>query len=154
MVYMGFQQRRERHGVCEVYPCFSPPWLLRFKVVQRLFTSHPHSYNNDLQTTLWVTQRYFYSSQTFRRSTPCRGQLLFSLHNNTISLTKALIFETFEKNKNIFVSPIASSVNHCYDFSEWRGSVLVSPWPAWRDGRALSVSRRSRSMAPWYSCVR
>ena len=27
-------------------------------------------YNNDLQTTLWVTQRYFYSSQTFRRSTP------------------------------------------------------------------------------------
>ena len=25
------------------------------KVVPRLFTSHPHSYNNDLQTTLWVT---------------------------------------------------------------------------------------------------
>ena len=41
-----------------------------FKVVPRLFTSHPHSYNNDLQMTLWVTQRYFYSSQTFRRSTP------------------------------------------------------------------------------------
>ena len=30
------------------------------------------------------------------------------------SLTKALIVETFEKNKNIFVSPIASFVNHCY----------------------------------------
>ena len=63
---------------------------------------------NDLQTltTLWVTQRCFYSFQTFRRSTPssvkivfyemgtvvdlcnCRGQLLFP---RLFSLTKALI---------------------------------------------------------------
>ena len=41
-----------------------------FKVVPRLFTTHPHSYNNDLQTMLWVTKRCFYSFQTFRRSTP------------------------------------------------------------------------------------
>ena len=39
-------------------------------VVPRLFTSHPHTYNNDLQMTLWVTQRCFHSFQTFRRSTP------------------------------------------------------------------------------------
>ena len=30
-----------------------------FKVVPRLFTSHPHSYNNGLQTTLRVTQKIF-----------------------------------------------------------------------------------------------
>ena len=30
-----------------------------FKVFLRLFASHPHSYNSDLQTTLWVTQRCF-----------------------------------------------------------------------------------------------
>ena len=44
----------------------------------------------------------------------CRGQLLFPSHKRLFSLTKALIVETFEKNKNIFVSPIASFVNHCY----------------------------------------
>ena len=75
-----------------------------------------------------MTQRCFYSFQTFRRSTPssvkivfygmgtvvdlCRGQLLFPSYKR---LTKALIVETFEKNKNIFVSPIASFVNHCYN---------------------------------------
>ena len=48
----------------------APTNVTWFKVVPRLFTSHPHSYNNDLQTTLWVTQRCFYSFQTFRRSTP------------------------------------------------------------------------------------
>ena len=42
----------------------------------------------------------------------CRGQL--RIPYNTIPLTKALIVETFGKNKNIFVSPIASFVNHCY----------------------------------------
>ena len=41
-----------------------------FKVVPWLFTLPPHSYNNDLQTTLWVTQRCSYSFETFRRSTP------------------------------------------------------------------------------------
>ena len=34
---------------------------------------------------------------------------------NTFPLTKALIVETFGKNKNIFVSPIASFVNYCYN---------------------------------------
>ena len=41
----------------------------RFKVVPRLFTTHPHSYNNDLRKTLWVTQRCFYSFQMERIKT-------------------------------------------------------------------------------------
>ena len=43
---------------------------------------------------------------------------------NTIPLTKALIVETFGKNKNIFVSPIASFVNHC----TWLYLIDSSPW--------------------------
>ena len=46
------------------------------------------------------------------RQWKCRGQL--RIPYNTFPLTKALIVETFGKNKNIFVSPIASFVNHCY----------------------------------------
>ena len=46
------------------------------------------------------------------KGSSCRGQLLFPSHKRLFSLTKALIVETFEKNKNIFVSPIASFVNY------------------------------------------
>ena len=84
------------------------------EVVPRLFTAHPHSYNNDLQTALWVTQRCYGMGTVVDL---CRGQLLFPSHKRLFSLTKALIVETFEKNKNIFVSPIASFVNHCYSCS-------------------------------------
>ena len=82
-----------------LFSSFKSRKLQKVKVVPRLFTSHPHSYNNVI-TMLFTDDAI-------------RGQLLFRFHNNTISLTKALIVETFEKNKNIFVSPIASSVNHC-----------------------------------------
>ena len=44
-----------------------------FRLDQRKhFKKRKHLYrsNNDLETTLWVTQRCFYSFQTFRRSTP------------------------------------------------------------------------------------
>ena len=89
--------------------------VMLLKVVPRLFTTHPHSYNNDLRTTLWVTQRCFYTFQTFRRSTPssldcmesvvdlCRGQL--RIPYNTIPLTKALIVETFGRIKTSLCHP-------------------------------------------------
>ena len=121
-------------------------WRMWFRVVPRIFTAHHRSYYNDLQTTLWVTQRCFYSFQTFRRSTPssvkivfygmgtvvdlCRGELLFRFHKGLFSLTKALIVETIEKNKNIFVSPIASFVNHwriwCWKYQPVLPSFLCS----------------------------
>ena len=48
--------------------------------------------------------------------TPMQRSTTVPIPWKTISLTKALIVETFEKNKNIFVSPIASFVNHCSRF--------------------------------------
>ena len=80
---------------------------LNFKVVPRLFTSHPLSYNNGLQTTLWVTQKMFLFFQTFRRPTPSSVQrsTTVQIPKNTISLTKALIFETFERIKTSLCHP-------------------------------------------------
>ena len=120
-----------RHCFC--YTMVQKVKSKRFKVIPRLFTAHPHSYNNDLQTTLWVTHMgdtkmfLFFSnvstinafvSENSLYGMGCRGQLLFPFHKRLFSLTKALIVETFEKNKNIFVPPIASFVNHCYKKSK------------------------------------
>ena len=96
---------------------------LNFKVVPRLFTSHPHSYNNDLQTTLWVTQRCFYSFKRFddQRLRQCRGQLLFRFQKKKKKhyfTDEGVDHRNVWKNKNIFVSPIASSVNHHLNFKE------------------------------------
>ena len=88
--------------------------LFFYKQVCEKTSTH---WSNDLQTTLWTTQRCFYSFQTFRRSTPSSVKIVFYGMGTVVDLcTKALIVETFEKNKNIFVSPIASFVNHCYNY--------------------------------------
>ena len=44
----------------------------RFKVVLRLFTSHPHSHCNDLQTTLLETQRCFFLFKRFDDQRLCQ----------------------------------------------------------------------------------
>ena len=74
------------------------PSAFAFKVVPRLFTTHPQL-----------------------RTLKCRGQL--RIPYNTFPLTKALIVETFGKNKNIFVSPIASFVNHCFSLCIYEKSM-------------------------------
>ena len=43
--------------------------------------------NNDLQTTLWVTQRCFYSFQAFRRSTPSSVKIVFYGMGTVVNLS-------------------------------------------------------------------
>ena len=115
-----------------LFSSFKSRKLQKVKVVPRLFTSHPHSYNNVI-TMLFTDDAI-------------RGQLLFRFHNNTISLTKALIVETFEKNKNIFVSPIASSVNHC---PKSKAKLIKTKFQACFPClvKQLVATRRARSLA-------
>ena len=100
--------------------------ILRYKVIPRLFTSHPHSYNNDLQTTLWV--KMVYSFQTFRQSTPSsvkvftEQQLTSAEVNycsvNTISLMKALIIETnkpFCVTHSVVCKSLSYRDKRCFD---------------------------------------
>ena len=102
-----------------------PGWD-RVSVFPRLFTSHPHSYNNDLQTTLWVTQRCFIrfkrfdntrlrqwnsvlrnlnSSWPLKRSTTEVSYCSDSSKHYLISLSKTLIDETFETNRTSLFHP-------------------------------------------------
>ena len=46
--------------------------------------------NNDLQTTPWVTQRCFYSFQTFRRSTPSSVKIVFHGMGTVVDLCKRI----------------------------------------------------------------
>ena len=87
--------------------------ISRYRVIPRLFTSRPHSYNNDLQTTLWVTKMVY----SFQRSTPssvrvygtvvdlCRGQPLFRKHYFTyegVDCWNELSVKTYIRNFALF----------------------------------------------------